>query len=188
VTDRQINAQAPIFGPQGESAHVVVIINPGTAKQIASNIAQVNAYPIQPSLFTFGPRGTGNAAALNTSKGNAYLADTSVVPSGVSAAPGDIISIFGTGFGPTSPSYMPGQFAIAPPAAALPQLTSSYSVTIGGQTVAASDIQYAGLAFDAPGFYQMNVVVPDVPDGDQPIVVTVNGASSQRTATIPVKH
>lgn len=188
VTDGQINAQAPIIS-QGESASVVVILNPGTNKPIISKPYQVNGFPVQPSLFTFGPRGTGNAAARDTSKGYAILADTSVVPSGVSAAPGDIIEVFGTGFGPTNPSYSPGQFAVPPPAAALPQLTTTpFSVTIGGLTLPASDIKYAGLAFDAPGFYQVNVRVPDVPDGDQPIVVSVGGASSQRTATIPVKH
>ena len=187
VTDKQINAQAPIFPPQGEVASVVVILNPGTTKQIVSNTYSVNAFAVQPSLFTFG--GSNNAAALNASKGYGYLADTSVVASGVSAAPGDIIEIFGTGFGPTNPSYLPGQFAIPPPAAALPQLTTTpFSVSIGGQTVPASDIKYAGLAFDAPGFYQVNVVVPDVPDGDQPILVTVGEASSQRNVTIPVKH
>jgi len=186
VTGGQINAQAPTI-PEGESASVVIILNPGTNKQIVSGATLVNGFPVQPSLFTFGPRGTGNAAALNASKGYAYLADTSVVPSAVSAAPGDIIEIFGTGFGPTNPPYPPGQFAIPPPGAPLPELTTTpFSVTIGGQ--AASDIKYAGLAFDAPGFYQVNVVVPDVPDGDQPIVVTVGGASSQRNVTIPVKH
>ena len=187
VTDGQINAQAPTFA-QGESASVSIILNPGTAKQMISSAAMVNGFPVQPSLFTFGPHGTGNAAALNTSKRYAYLADTSVIPSGVSAAPGDVIAIYGTGFGPTSPSYAPGQFAIPPPAAGLPQLTSAFSVKIGGQAVATSDILYAGLAFDAPGFYQVNVRIPNVGNGDQPIVVTVAGASSQQGVTIPVKQ
>jgi len=188
VTDGQINAQAKTI-TQGESASVVVILNPGTNNPIASKPYLVNAYPVQPTLFTFGPSGTGNAAALDTTKAYAYLADPSVVPKGVSAAPGDVIELFGTGFGPTNPSYQPGQFAVPPPEAQLPVLaTTPFSVNIGGLTVPASDIKYAGLAFDAPGFYQVNVVVPDVPDGDQPIVVTVGGASSQRNVTIPVKH
>lgn len=186
VTDKQINAQAPIFPAQGEAASVVVILNPGTNKQITSNTYTVNGFAVQPSLFTFG--GSPNAAALNASKGYAYLADTSVVASGVSAAPGDVIEIFGTGFGPTSQSYLPGQFAIPPPAAQLPLLTSPYSVTIGGQTVPPGNILYAGLAFDAPGFYQVNVRVPNVPDGDQEILVTISGGSTQRGVTIPVKH
>ncbi|HVP49010.1 MAG TPA: choice-of-anchor V domain-containing protein [Bryobacteraceae bacterium] len=184
VNDKQINAQAPIFPPLGESASVVVIVNPGTNKQVVSNAFLVNGYAIQPSLFVFG--GSNNAAALNASKGYAYLADTSVVPSGVSAAPGDIIEIFGTGFGPTKPSYQPGQFA-SPPPAPLPELTTTpFSVTVGG--VPASKIPYKGLAFDAPGFYQVNVVVPNVPDGDQEIIVNVGGATSQRGVMIPVKH
>jgi len=44
------------------------------------------------------------------------------------------------------------------------------------------------LALDAPGFYQVDVVVPNVRDGDQPIVVNIRGAVSQHSVTIPVKR
>jgi len=44
------------------------------------------------------------------------------------------------------------------------------------------------LALDAPGFYQVDVVVPNVPNGEQPIVVNIRGAVSQHGVTIPVKR
>jgi uncharacterized protein (TIGR03437 family) len=111
-----------------------------------------------------------------------------VVASGVSAAPGDIISIYGTGFGDTNPSYAPGVFA-SPPPVPFPALTNTVVVSIGGVTVQPADILYAGLAFDAPGLYQINVRVPEVPDGDQLIFVRVGGsAASQGSTTIPVKR
>jgi uncharacterized protein (TIGR03437 family) len=70
----------------------------------------------------------------------------------------------------------------------LPRLTNPVSVTIGGVALSAQDIQYAGLAFDAPGLYQLNVRVPNVPDGDQLISVTMGNSTSQTNATIPIKH
>jgi uncharacterized protein (TIGR03437 family) len=184
----QINAQAPNFTP-GQLADVKVILNPDTANQLVSPVMNVSAGPLAPALFTFNGRGSGNAAALDATKGYAYLADTSVVPTGVSAAPGDVISLYGTGFGPTNPAYLPGVFA--DPQAPLPRLTTSpVTVTFGnspGVTVSDSDIFYAGLAFDAPGLYQVNVRVPDVPDGDQPVSVRVGTSVTQGGVTIPVK-
>jgi uncharacterized protein (TIGR03437 family) len=150
-------------------------------------VVNVAAGPIAPSLFTFNGQGSGNAAALDATKAYAYLADTSVVASGVSAAPGDVIELYGTGFGPTDPAYGPGVFAALPPAK-LPFLTTSpVTVTIGNVTVSGADVSYAGLAFDAPGLYQVNVKVPDVPDGDQPVAVHIGNAVTQGGVTIPVK-
>ena len=193
VSQTQINAQAPVISTSGIIS-VTVILNPD-ANQITSKVYSASSSVLAPSLFTFNGQGTGNAAALDATKGSqspngiAYLADTSVIPSGVSAAPGDVISIYGTGFGETSPSYAPGVFA--DPNAGLPKLTNPISVTIGGVTVPDSSITYAGLAFDAPGLYQVNVKVPNVPDGDQLIFVRIGGANgsvSQGNVTIPVKH
>ncbi|MCU1276429.1 MAG: peptidase fungalysin, partial [Bryobacterales bacterium] len=170
----------------GQQADVKVILNPGTANQIVSPAVGVSAGPLAPALFTFNGQGTGNAAALDATKGYAYLANTSVVASGVSAAPGDVISLYGTGFGPTNPAYLPGVFA--DPHLPLPFLTTSpVTVTIGNVTVSGGDISYAGLAFDAPGLYQVNVKVPNVPDGDQPVSVHVGNAVTQGGVTIPVK-
>ena len=186
VSPGQINAQAPKFAATGP-AKVQVILNPDASppQKVVSNIYQVKASPVAPSLFTFNGQGTGHVAALNGSKNNAYLADPAVIPGGVSAAPGDVIVVYGTGFGDTNPAYQPGVFAKTSP---LPRLANPVSVAIGGVILAAQDIQYAGLAFDAPGLYQLNVRVPSVPDGDQLISVTVGNSTSQTNATIPVKH
>jgi uncharacterized protein (TIGR03437 family) len=189
VSSQQINAQAVSF-PASQTAAVQVVLNPESQTPIKSPVYVAPGTPIAPAVFTFGPGGTGNAAALNATQGYAFLADTSVVPSGVSAAPGDIIVLYGTGFGDTNPSYGPGQFALQ-----LAPLVNPISVTIGGVTVSGShDILYAGLAPDptrkgnAPGLYQVNVRVPSVPDGDQPITVTVGSSSTQGQVTIPIKN
>jgi uncharacterized protein (TIGR03437 family) len=191
VSQAQINAQAPSI-PAGEYVQVQVILNPDTPNQIASSTTyHAAAAPLAPALFTFTATGTGNAAALDGSKATltnpAYLADPSLVPFGVSASPGDIILLYGTGFGDTTPSYAPGIFATG-----LSQLVNPISVTIGGVTLSSPvcgscDIQYAGLSSAAPGLYQINVRVPDIPDNPQtPISVTVGNSVSQGGVWIPV--
>lgn len=187
VSSQQINAQAPST-PTGELVQVQVILNPGTANQIASPAYFAAAAPVAPALFTFNSQGTGNAAALDGSQASAYLADPSVVASGVSASPGDVILLYGTGFGDTTPSFDPGIFANG-----LTQLLNPISVTIGGVTLSSPvcgscDIQYAGLSFDAPGLYQVNVRVPDLPDNPKtPVSITVGTSVSQGSVWIPVK-
>jgi uncharacterized protein (TIGR03437 family) len=109
VRPGQINAQAPKFAAAGQ-AQVQVILNSDASppQKVVSNIYQVKAAPLAPSPFTFNGQGTGSVAALDANRNYDYVPDASVVPGGVSAAPGDIIEIYGTGFGDTNPSYQPG--------------------------------------------------------------------------------
>jgi uncharacterized protein (TIGR03437 family) len=62
------------------------------------------------------------------------------------------------------------------------------SISLGGVSLAASDILYVGVSQNA-GLYQANLRVPDgVPDGDQALVITVGGASSPAGAFITVSR
>jgi uncharacterized protein (TIGR03437 family) len=56
-------------------------------------------------------------------------------------------------------------------------------VTIGGVQAA---VQYAGMTM--AGVYQLNVVVPDLADGDYPAVATVGGRSTKVGAYLPVRR
>jgi uncharacterized protein (TIGR03437 family) len=56
------------------------------------------------------------------------------------------------------------------------------TVTIGGQ---AASVGFAGLV--ASGEFQINVVVPNLPPGEYPVTVSVNGQSSQSGVVIPVQ-
>jgi uncharacterized protein (TIGR03437 family) len=186
VSEQEIYGQAIQFS-SSQGANVQVILNPGAADQIKGPVYAAEAAPLAPTLFTFNGSGTGNAAAFDATK-NADLADTAVVSSGVGASSGDLIELFGTGFGATSPAYAPGQFALT-----LAPVANPFSVTIGGVKVPDDDILYVGLAPDptrqnnAPGLYAVVVRVPQVPAGDQTVSVTVGNASTQGQATIPIR-
>jgi uncharacterized protein (TIGR03437 family) len=62
----------------------------------------------------------------------------------------------------------------------LPQLPL---VVIGGKN---APVEFAGLVY--PGEFQFNVIVPDVPDGDQIITATYNGVRTQDGALITIQR
>jgi uncharacterized protein (TIGR03437 family) len=96
------------------------------------------------------------------------------------ATPGETVLLYGTGFGPTTPAVQAG--VIPPAAAPLADLTQ-LQVSIGGVP---ATVSWAGIV--AAGEYQLNVVIPPLADGDQPIVATIGGASTQNGLLIPVKN
>jgi uncharacterized protein (TIGR03437 family) len=173
----QINAQAPQIDSSG-AVNVQVILNPGTATELRSDVktatAQALAPALAPALFLIDSK---NVAARDAS--NSYK----VVGLEVAAAPGDILVIYGTGFGATNPAWGTGEF----PTVASP-CTGTPAIMIGGVTLQPADVLYAGAAGDAPGFYQFNIRVPaGIPDGDAAVKITAGGFSTQDGAVLSVK-
>ena len=175
-----IDAQAPNL-PVG-STTAAVVLNPGTPNELRSDTVPVQVQLYSPGLFTYG--GTTSVTGRNASLGNQVLADPIVVPGGLFARPGDIVTLYGTGFGPTNPFYMPGQFSIGQAV-----LLQPVTVTIAGITLAAEDVLYAGLSPDAPGFYQFNLRIPgSVPDGAVSVSMSIGNLQTQAGVTIPIKR
>jgi uncharacterized protein (TIGR03437 family) len=165
----QINAQAPILDATGQM-DVRVILNPGTPNEVRSEAARVQVNPRAPALFTF----DGRLAA-------AHRPDGALIGTQTPARPGDVISIYGSGFGFTDPVFQPGEFAFGTPA------LQGVTVTLGGRQV--TEIFFAGLSSIAPGLYQFNWRVPmDVPDGDAAIVLRIGGVDTQTGVVIPVRR
>jgi uncharacterized protein (TIGR03437 family) len=113
------------------------------------------------------------------------VADPAVVPGGVAARRGDVVTLYGTGFGFTEPVYQAGEI---PERAA--RLRDPVTITVGGTVLAASDILYAGLAPGLiSGLYQFNIRIPmGVSPGLAPVVATMGGVSTQTAGGgIPVQ-
>jgi trimeric autotransporter adhesin len=91
------------------------------------------------------------------------------------AKPGDVIVLYGTGFGPVTPDVPVGQ---------IPQekttITSALEVFIGGTK---ATVQYQGLTPGSAGVYQFNVVVPELANGGDalPLTFTLDGVSGAQT-------
>jgi len=91
-----------------------------------------------------------------------------------------VISLYGTGFGPTTPNVSAGAlFSGAAPLAAAGQL----AIVAGSAPVT---VQFAGLS--EAGLYQFNVIVPEVPDGDQLIAAQINGPATQQPVYLTIQH
>ena len=100
----------------------------------------------------------------------------------VAAKPGDILILWGTGFGPSNPATPSGTAVPsdrAYPAAATPTVTiNNVPATVFG----------AALAPGFAGLYQVAIQVPgNLPDGDWPLVATVAGVQSPGSAVLAVR-
>ena len=173
VSPTQINVLTP---PDAMSGSVpVVVTNNGVSSAAISAPAQV----LSPSLFVFG--GGPYVAAEHAVGGGIlpFIGPTSLYPGLTTPAkPGEFIILYANGFGPVEAAIVSGSASQSGILAPLPM------VKIGG---AVATVQYAGLV--APGLFQFNVVVPaGLGNGDQPIVATYNGQTTQSGTLITVQH
>ncbi len=173
VGDKQINLQVPDFAASVDSVQMQAVINRGQGgNEIRSNVITSDLRPIAPALFTTNSSGTGAAAAAHGNSGQLISATNP-------ARPGEIISVYGNGFGQTDPSFSPGKQPSSPA-----RLVAGATAEIGGLN---ADVSYAGVAPGFVGLYQFNVQVhPNVPAGDQTIFIRTAGSSTQPGVTIRV--
>ncbi len=182
VSPGQINAQVPTVALFG-AVDVRVIANPGGPNELRGEArGGIAMQEYSPAFFTFFSNGRNIAAQHSNFD---LLGDPNVIPGGRPAAPGDIVLLYGTGFGVTEPVWQAGEI---PPQRA--PLRDRFSVTIGGTTLRPEDILYAGLSPGSiTGLYQFNVrIPPSTPDGDVPVVIEIGGLRTQSGATIRVRR
>ena len=169
----QINFLAPAGSSSGE-VPVQVITSYGV-----SNSLSVPGSTLSPGLFMFSQ---GNFRyAISTLPDGAYAIPSGLLPAGANvraAKPGDVLAFWATGLGPTNPPYPEGQVVTLQDRGSL---TSTVTVTIGGKN---ATVESAGIV--SAGLYQINAQVPDVPAGDNAVVVTVGGVPTQSGANIYV--
>jgi uncharacterized protein (TIGR03437 family) len=178
VSDGQINAQAPDDTATGSVPFTVET----AAGKFSGTVTLATAGP---SLLLLGdakhatgviitPNGSGSQA------GGAYdLLGPSSTGAGFRAAKkGEPVALYGVGLGPTSPAVASGKvFAGAAATVTKPTLT------IGGVPVT---VDFAGIV--GAGLYQINFTVPqNVGTGEQAVVVTAGGVSTQANITIPIQ-
>jgi uncharacterized protein (TIGR03437 family) len=137
--------------------------------------------PLQPGLLappTFNLNGVPYVVAL-------FQDGTYALPMGAIAAissrpakPGDVITLYGVGFGPVVPASLAGELVQQ-----LNSLASTFQISIGGISVTPS---YDGLAPSYTGLYQFDIAVPSVASGNQALTFTLGGTAGTQTLYLSV--
>jgi uncharacterized protein (TIGR03437 family) len=100
------------------------------------------------------------------------------------AVPGDIILLYGTGWGETTAGLETGELARGA-AQLLPG--AKPMVTFGGIPMAPDDVLYVGVTPNTAGLYQLAIRVPATAlPGNNQVVLTVYGKSTPVGPVIPV--
>jgi uncharacterized protein (TIGR03437 family) len=171
VSPTQINAMAPDVGTG--SVQVTVKNSTGTSAAAAANATTVGpAFFLWVSKYAVATRQDFSWAVKN----GTFAGTTTTA-----AKPGDVIILWGTGFGPTDPA--------APVGVQIPgdktYLTPPVTVTVGGTN---ATVFGGALAPGFAGLYQVAIQIPaSAPDGDLPVVATISGAQSPATTMITVQ-
>ena len=167
----QVSFQVPV-DISGASASIQLTRQTG-GQTLQSNTLSFTLAPTAPGLFTSDSSGSGIVLGLTSS--------LAVISTSNPVRAGDIVTIYGTGFGATNPPVASGSVAPGTPV----PVTASVTATVGGKSAV---VVFAGLAPGlAGGQNQINLKVPDgLVGGNLPVVVTVGGVNSQTGATLPV--
>jgi uncharacterized protein (TIGR03437 family) len=171
VSPTQLNVLVPQGVAIGSGVPVVVKTPAGLSQASAVNTADVAPELLAPPSFAAAGR-QYVVATLPTSDGSTAFVGPSGAVGGVNmrpAKPGEVITLYGIGFGPVSPSTPAGSIATT-----ASSVTNAVTVQIGSTP---ATVQYAGLAPGFVGLYQFNVQVPNISAGDWPLVVSVNGTA-----------
>ena len=164
----QLNVQAPDHTATGP-VEVAVTTPQGTAT------ASATMQTVSPGLFMYDAR---NVAAQHGDY--SLVGPTGLYSGSTPARPNEVIVLYATGFGPTSPPTPSGQVVPSAPIADL----SAINLTIGGRQ---AQVKWAGII--GAGLWQLNVQVPpDVPAGDAAIVAQIGGKSTQSGAYIAIQR
>lgn len=156
ISPGQVNVQVPSNVSAGTQS-LVVTTEWGTSTTYNLTVGPTPGI-FAPSILNVG--GLQYAGALLANTGTWVLPTGAV--SGLTsqpASPGAIITLYGVGFGTTSPAVPAGQLVSS---TQLTNLTSPLQVLFG---TTPATVQYQGLAPGYVGLYQFNIYVPTVPAG-----------------------
>ncbi len=171
LSPTQINAVVPNVG--AGTALVTVTNSIGDS-------ATVNAVvpAVQPAFFQWGNYAAATTLDYSLAVKNGTFPGVTTTP----AKPGEVIVLWGTGFGQTSPSAPEG---VETPSGTTYNTANTVSVKVGGET---ATVYGAALAPGYAGLYQVAIQIPaSLADGDYPVIATISNVQSPSTVLITVQ-
>ena len=175
----QLNVVVPAIA--GSTAAVRVFRRCDQADSVASEPETVPVTAVAPEFLysRLNLDGRNPVAAVNAVSG--ALIGPANLPGFTPAQPGDILTIYATGFGVTSPAIAPGGTS-----AGIASVTANVRVRIGTVNLAPTDILYVG-ASPSLLIYQVNLRVPaGLPDGNLPMQIFLNDIASPANAYLTI--
>lgn len=170
ISPAQINAVAPNV----EAGTVAVTVSaPNGTSTTSMAVAQL----VQPAFFQWSSYAVATHQDYSDAVKNGTLSETTVP-----AAPGEIIILWGTGFGPAIPAVPVGMEA---PSGATYNAAGAVSVALGNAT---ATVISTSLAPGYAALYQVAIRIPNsLADGDYPVVATVAGVQSPGNVLLTVE-
>jgi uncharacterized protein (TIGR03437 family) len=171
----QVTVQVPKVAPGRVSVQVSRYC--GESGELKSNVETVTAQAATPEFVyvKFNADGKNPIAAADSVTGQ-WIGEAAMLP-GVNtrpAKPGDYLTLYGVGFGDTSPAVLPGQAATG-----VAWITGKAQVSIGGVALSDQDVLYIGFSPGLIGLYQLNLKVPaGIPSGNQPVSLRIGDAGA----------
>lgn len=168
VSSTQLNVIVP-----DDPSNGAVNVQVETASGV-SNLFSVTKEVLAPALFLFSAIYPAGVHADGT-----YLGPPDLIPNVATrpAKSGEIIMLYGTGFGPTNPVVPAGDLN---PSQAPMQL--AVTATVGGLPA-----QVEGW-MTGVGLYQLNLTVPNLPDGNSSLVIKVQGSQTQASLLLSIAN
>lgn len=171
ISPTQLNVQVPA---DDSSAPVEVRVANANGNAIVTAVM----LPFAPGLFVFDADNRRYVAAQHAGD-YSLVGRPGLYPGSTPAKPGEVVILYGTGFGPTAPPSPAGRVITSP---AL--LANEVRAAIGGIP---AQVLWSGLI--AAGLYQFNIKIPEgIPNGDAAVTVAVAGWPSQANTFLTVQR
>jgi len=171
VSPGQINAVAGDVG--AGSMSVTVTNSTGTSAP-----ATVTSQSVGPAFFQWDRYAVATHQNFSWAVKDGTFQGVKTTP----ATPGEAIILWGTGFGSTTPA---APFGMQVPADTVYWTASQVSVTVGGIS---AQVYGAALASGFAGLYQVAIQIPpSAPNGDLPVIATINSVQSPSSVLITVQ-
>ena len=167
VSPTQVNVLAPVSLAAGPAT--IQLINDG----LAGPAIQIRLDPVAPALFELS--GTVVLAA--------HL-DGTVVSAEAPAQRGEVVVVYATGLGPTTPAAIPNQL---PDGAAPLAHLADFQVWLNGALVPATQVLYAGISPPYAGLFQINLRIPGDAPADPEIRCGFAEQLSQPGGILPIR-